>query len=362
MIRCTNCGNTYPEIGVVYRCPICGGVYRITGLPQFDRKQIDDSLPGIWKYQHTFILSSNYDVLSLGEGNTPLIWVDVLNRKVAFKCEFLNPTGSFKDRGSSVLSSFLLARGANVILEDSSGNAGASIAAYAARAGMSAKIYIPDATSVPKRKQIEVYGAKVIRIIGGRTNATKEVIKEAEKGGIYASHAYLPFNLPGYATIAYELVEQLGRAPGTVVMPVGQGGLFLGVLYGLENLVKSGEIMQMPKLVGVQALACAPIWAILMYGHAGIELSGEGMTVAEGIKVHFPLRGDEIIRVCDSYQGEFIAVDEETILPGRAKLAQMGFYVEPTSAVVWNALEQGIARWKDPVVVILTGSGLKNSC
>ena len=297
MVRCSNCGRIYPESNIVYRCPVCRGVYGISELPLFDANRVEANLPGIWKYKHTFGMSVNQKIVSLGEGNTPLVLGEVSGREVAFKCEYLNPTGSFKDRGTSILVSFLCSRGVSDALEDLSGNAGASLAAYAARAGISVKVYVPDSASGPKRKQIEMYGAEVVRILGPRSNATEAVLRAVDKGCVYASHAYLPYNLLGYATLAYELVNQLGRAPGTVILPVGQGGLFLGLACGFKNLIASGVIEQMPKLVGVQALACAPLWTLYSYGAAGFGIAGEMDTLAEGIKVRFPVRGDDVMRV-----------------------------------------------------------------
>ena len=211
------------------------------------------------------------------------------------------------------------------------------------------RVYVPDSVSVPKRKQIEIYGAEVVRILGPVSNATEAALRAVDKGCVYASHAYLPFDLLGYATLAYELVDQLGRAPGTVILPVGQGGLFLGLACGFKNLIASGVIEQMPKLVGVQALACAPLWALYAYGAAGFGIVGEMDTVAEDIKVRFPVRGDDVMRVCDKFHAELLAVAEEEMIPGRDQLAKRGFLIEPTSAVVWNAIEQRISSWEDPM-------------
>ena len=124
-------------------------------------------------------------------------------------------------------------------LEDSSGNAGASFAAYAARAGVRAKVFIPDAAAGPKRKQIEAYGAEVIRIPGLRSNAAEAALNAAAGGEVYASHAYLPFGLSGYATIAYEIFRQLGQAPGSVIAPVGQGNSVVSHRPRFRELAKS---------------------------------------------------------------------------------------------------------------------------
>lgn len=360
MVRCSNCGQDYPNEGVVYRCSKCGSVFDIPGLPAFNASKIENQQPGIWRFRHTFGLPDVEVGVSLGEGNTPLVWSQAFGKEIAFKCEHLNPTGSFKDRGMSVLVSFLRSRGVQEAIEDSSGNAGASFAAYAARAGISARVFIPDSASGPKRNQVEIYGANVVRIMGPRSNAAEAAMREADQGAVYASHAHLPHNIPGYATLAYELVEQLGTQPGTVVLPVGQGGLFLGLVRGFLNLMDNGIIQKVPKLIGVQALACAPLWTLYAYGSVAFGLSGEAPTIAEGIRVRYPVRGDAIVQLGSDYGAEFLAVEEDEILSGREKLAHLGFYVEPTSAVVWNALKQGISKWEQPVVVVLTGNGLKS--
>lgn len=358
-VHCINCHLQYPDTDIPYRCPRCGGLFDFEALWSFDPSQVDSGQPGIWRYRHTFGLPDGAPTISLGEGNTPLLWAQAFGKKVAFKCEYLNPSGSFKDRGSVPLVSFIRSRGVESAVEDSSGNAGASFAAYAARAGLKAQVYIPDSASGPKRRQIEAYGAEVVRIMGPRSNAAEAVRRVADQGAVYASHAYLPFNLPGYATIAYEIVEQLNGAPGTLITPVGQGGLLLGVARGFQALQEAGTISKMPVLIGVQARACAPLWALYNYGSTGLGWSVEGQTLAEGIRVFPPLRGDSVLRAMTANQGIFLAVDEEDILPGREALAHLGFYVEPTSAVIWSALEQLAGRMPDPVVVLLTGSGFK---
>jgi len=360
-VHCTNCGCPYPDLGAPFRCTVCGGVFDFVALPVFDADQVDPHQPGLWRYQHTFGLPANAPQITLGEGNTPLVWQQALGRRVAFKLDNFNPTGSFKDRGSAILASFLLSRQANTAVEDSSGNAGASFAGYASRAGIWARIFVPDYASGPKRAQIEAYGAEIVSIPGPRTKTSEAVLKAAEQGAVYASHAYMPFGLPGYATLAYEVFEQIGGAPGAVVVPVGQGNNLLGIGRGFLAMKAAGLIESIPKLVGVQALACAPIWSVSQYGAAGLGWVTEGETLAEGVRVLRPVRGDELLRIVEMSGGAFVAVDETDILPGRDELAQLGFYVEPTSAIVWNALAQIIEQLPDPIVVVLTGSGYKSN-
>jgi threonine synthase len=358
-VLCASCGRAYPPDGVPYRCPICGGLYDYDGEFRFDQGQVDRSQPGIWRFRHTFGLPLNLEPVSLGEGNTPLIWAKVFDRQVAFKCEFLNPSGSFKDRGSAVIIAWLKWHGVADAIEDSSGNAGASFAAYATRAGIKARVFIPDSASGPKRRQIEAYGAELIPISGSRSDVADAVRKTAETGMAYGSHAYLPFNLPGYATAAYEIVEQMGKMPGAVVVPAGQGGLLLGLARGFEALRIGNNCFRRPRMIGVQAHACAPLQALFVAEGRDPFSGTEDYTLAEGVRVRNPLRKNAVLSAVMTSGGTICVTEENDILKGRDFLAGLGLYVEPTSAIVWAALAKLVDKLPDPIVVILTGSGLK---
>lgn len=353
-ISCTVYGHEYPETGAPYNCPKCGGLFDLAGPLTFGI--VDKSQPGIWRYASSFDLEA--DPVSLGEGSTPLVPAKAFGRQVFFKCETMNPSGSFKDRGSATLVAAMKARGVTEAIEDSSGNAGASFAAYAARAGIKARVYVPESASGPKRAQIEAYGAELVRVPGPRANAAQAVREAAGAGTIYASHAWLPFNLPGYATCAYEIVEQLGRAPGAVIVPAGQGGLLLGMGRGFEALLRAGTIAKMPVIVGVQASASQPLAALWKYGT--MDGAPDNQTLAEGVRGR-SLRAEAVVDMVRRSGGRFTSVDEAFILAGRDALAHLGFYVEPTSALVWRALEENILELPDPLVAVLTGSGLKSS-
>jgi threonine synthase len=360
ILHCTNCLRPYPEAGTPYRCETCGGIFDYAEFPPYFPPVLDSG-PGIWRYKESLGLPADAPIVSLGEGNTPLIWTEIFNQRVALKCEYFNPTGSYKDRGAATLLSFLCQRGVKEAIEDSSGNAGAAFAAYAARAGIQGKVFIPDSTSGPKRLQIERYGVDVVRILGPRSLVAEKTREAAANGLPYASHAFLPQVLPGYATIAYEIYEQLGSLPGTVISPVGQGNLLLAIGRGFQSLAKAVGIQHKPVLVGVQAQACAPLWALSRYGPAGLGWVTENVTVAEGVRVRQPVRGDLVFRMVQESGGLFHAVDEPQILEGRDELARRGFYVEPTSALVWDALHATAGKLPEPLVVILTGSGLKSA-
>ena len=354
-ILCLNCGRPYPESGAPYCCPNCGGLY--DDSEPLTIHEAAGTAPGFWR--HAASLGFELPAVSLGEGQTPLVRASALGRDVYFKCEYSNPTGSFKDRGTATLISFLRSRGVTEAIEDSSGNAGASFAAYAARAGIKARVFVPEAASGPKRDQIEKFGAELISVPGPRSNAAEAARRAAEAGAIYASHAYLPFNLIGYATCALETVEQLGKAPAALIVPAGQGGLLLGMARGFDALLQARKIEKMPVIIGVQAAACAPLVALFDMGMMGLSFVTEGATIAEGVRVRSPLRAHAVLQAVQQSGGRLLSVDEQAILPGRDSLARLGFYVEPTSALVWNAMGQILSELGDPVVAVLTGDGSK---
>ena len=358
--RCTGCGRPYPDETLPHRCPACGGAYDYSSpLVYHPPPTPTPARRGIARFRATFPLSPTAPMISLGEGGTPLLPVQVGKRVLHFKCEHLNPTGSYKDRGTAVLVSALSAAGVREAVEDSSGNAGASFAAYAARAGMRARVFVPASASAPKRAQIEAYGAEVTAIEGPRSAAAEAVRRAAEGGAVYASHAYLPHWIAGVATIAYELVEQLGRVPGAVIAPVGHGGLLVSVHRGFIALRDAGAISALPRMIGVQAQACAPVWAVYTAGGPGLSLVQEGETRAEGIRIRFPVRGDAALAAVESTGGTVVAVAEDELLRGWELLARAGLNVEPTSAVVWTAASLLLEELPDPTVALLTGSGFK---
>ena len=355
VFKCTNCGRPYGFDFGGAGCPVCGGVLDLSQPLVFDAKQLEAKTAGLWRYRHTFPLPDQAQPVSLGEGGTPLVTVDLGGRSVAFKLETSQPTGSFKDRGMAVMFTALRAAGVAGAVEDSSGNAGASFAAYAARAGLRARVFVPEAAAGPKRAQIAAYGAEIVAVPGPRSRAAEAALAAVQAGAHYASHVYNPIGLAGNATAAYELWEQLGRAPETVVLPIGHGTLLLGLHRGFKALRAAGLIDRLPQLVGVQALACAPIWAVERYGREGLAMVSEAETLAEGIRVVRPIRGDAVLAAIRESGGTLLAVDEAAIRAGHNALARLGLYVELTSAVVWEALAQVTGE----VVAILTGSGLK---
>ena len=309
--------------------------------------------------------------VSLGEGNTPCVELPALGRVLGLqrlyaKLEFLNPTGSFKDRGTAIMMSVAREQGVTEVVEDSSGNAGASVAAYAARAGIKAHVFVPANAPPSKIQQIKVYDAEVHAIIGPREAATEEAIAYyTERGLVYASHILSPYFLEGTKTLSYEVTRQMADGlPDHVVMPVGNGSLFIGAWKGLEELQDAGQVSQMPRFHCIQARSVMPIVA----AYAGNDWTPEpgATTVAGGIPVAAPPRKQQIMKVLRASKGTALAVEEKEILRWQKLLAEEeGIFVEPTSAVAFAGLEHlvrhGDVQSADSVLVPVTGSGLKDA-
>lgn len=299
----------------------------------------------------------------LGAGGTPLVAADNQGRSVYYKVEYQNPSGSFKDRGIEAMVSALRQLGARRVVEDSSGNAGASLSAYAARAGLQAEIFAPESASAVKLAQIELYGAKVNRIPGPRENSTRAVMAAVREGAVYASHAWNPAYLLGQQTVAWEVWEQLDhRVPDWWVTPSGQGGHLLGIWMGFLRLMQSGLINHLPRMVLVQSAHVAPLANAIQNRQDQIEplLPGK-KTMAEGVVVSSPVRWKQILAAAKNHAWLGFSIPEDEILPARQELAQTGFFVEPTSALAVAALPNlfPLTRSEELIVVSLTGSGLK---
>lgn len=332
--------------------------------PGLRRDQIDRERYSVWRYARALLVEER-EAVSMGEGWTPLVPREWEGAPVWMKLEFMMPTGSFKDRGMTVMVSYLKGRGIDHVLEDSSGNAGASLSAYAAAAGLRCRILVPETASYPKIAQIAACGADVVTIRGSRQDVAEAAIGMSREI-FYASHNWQPFFVEGTKTLAYELWEQLGfRAPDNVIVPLGYGSNVLGCERGFAELKRNGEIEKLPRLFGVQAANCAPYYAAFKAGAESLVPAEIRPTVAEGIASSKPIRVREVLSAVRGSGGEIVAVSEEEIVAALAALARKGLYVEPTSAAAAAGLSRliraGAIRGDQTTVLMLTGSGLKAS-
>lgn len=346
----------------LWRAPDDGGYLNLTPGPGLCPREIDTGERSLWRYRAAIRLAEP-PAVSLGEGWTPLVpsvWDGV---PVHMKMDFLMPSGSFKDRGTAVMLNYLTQVGVTTILEDSSGNAGASIATYAAALAMACRIMVPASAPMAKKVQIAAAGATVEAIAGSREDVSTAALKAAETM-FYASHNWQPFFLEGTKTLAFELWEQLGfKAPDCVVIPLGQGSNVLGCRIGFGELMARGRIARLPRLYAVQARNCAPCHAAFQAGAQGPVPIEVLATMADGIASEKPVRLPDVLRAIRECGGGTVAVGEAEIVMALGRLARAGFFVEPTAAAgvagLGHLIAGGDIRAGETTVVILTGSGLK---
>jgi threonine synthase len=357
---CSVCARRHAVSTTLWRCH-CGGLLDLDYEPRFDRDAIRSGLDTLWRYRSAIPLPEEYPIVSLGEGFTPLRPIEIDGRSVQIKHDHLCPTGSYKDRGASVLISLAAGLGVAKLIEDSSGNAGAAIAAYASRAGLTARILVPETTSEDKLALIAATGAQLDRIPGNRED-TANAARTAAAHTFYASHCWNPYFLHGTKTVAYEICEQLGwKAPDSVVLPVGHGSLLLGAAIGFSELRTAGIIPRLPRLIAVQAAACNPLARAFRSGRDQPDAPGSftrSDTMADGIAIAQPVRGHQILAAVRKSQGTFISVTEGEMAQAHRMMIDQGHSIEPTSAATVAGLRTYLStRGKQDscIVSVFTG-------
>ena len=382
---CPDCGTAFPDR---WRCT-CGSPLGFADRPIPPdcppAPETFDGRSGLWSFEEFIAVGDDpADRVTLGEGSTPLVDADRWNAE--FKLEYVFPTGSFKDRGATTTLTRARELGVERVVEDSSGNAGAAIATYAARAGIDAEVYVPADVKEAKLRAIRRAGATPVRVDGSRADVTDACVAALGPDGDdtddtgedgasdtsgdgsagsawYASHAWNPAFFEGTATVAYEIAHQRGwEAPDAVVTPLGHGTLFLGAYWGFERLREAGWIESVPRLYGAQAAGTAPIVREL-HGPEAADPDGKRNESADGIRIAEPVRRDEILGAIRATGGDAVAVTGTAGGRELDRLHAAGFYTEPTCAVAPAALRDLRARGAidddEDVVVPLTGSGLK---
>lgn len=377
-LSCTECHGGYSPDQPIWDCPSCGALLEIrlrSPHPGEARsallKAAGGPAGGPWRYA-AFIPVDPASAVSLGEGDTPIVQLRSLGRDLGLpllyaKLEFLAPTGSFKDRGTTVLVSKALQLGVTHLVEDSSGNAGASMAAYCARAGIKASIYVPASAPMAKKAQIAVYGAEVVAVEGTRDAVTEAAVERCHLDGAYfGSHNWNPFFIEGTKTFGYEVAAQFDWSPPEhLVMPVGNGSLSLGSWKGLQEVGATGVLERLPRIHVVQATGCMPIADAFRRGLQHAEPVPTFPTVAGGMSIACPSRGHLVLRALRESGGSAAAVTDQEILHFQRLLASLeGIFCEPTSAAAFAALphlvRQGAINPEERVLVAVTGVGLKD--
>lgn len=357
VLYCPTCDS--PPDPLDWRCSACGGALELRDQPPFSADTIRADDWSMWRYAASLDVDMR---VSLGAGMTPVVPLQQRVDSVYVKCEFQNPTGSYKDRGTETLLSYLAGHGVTSVVEESSGNAGASMAQYAAHAGIRARIFVPE--NAPPGKTRAIAGAaELIVVPGPRQNVNDACLAAAVDGTVYASHGWNPYWIVGQQTIAWEVWDQLGGAPAAIVTPAGQGGLLLGIARGFRALYAAGVIDRLPRLYAVQPWACDPFVRAIEAGTDEPEPMIAQRSAADGTLVGSPIRGAQVLAAIRESNGWAFSVAEDDLLDARSRLARDGFYVEPTSAMTLAALPRvhdHLGSSDGDVVLIATGHGLKS--
>lgn len=359
---CPRCSRFYAIESKRWRCE-CGSYLDLEFYPQFSIKKILQREHTLWRYREALPIQEKDSIVSIKEGFTPLIEMEIEGKWFFLKIDFLFPTGSYKDRGATVLVSKVKELGIHRVVEDSSGNAGSAISAYCAKGGIRCEIYVPYSTSPEKLVQIQSYGAILNKVKGSREETARKAM-EAANQIFYASHCWNPFFLHGTKTFAFEVWEQLGwKCPDTLILPVGHGTLFLGAYIGFKELREEGMINKIPRLIGIQASACAPLYQAFQKGAEEPLPVEKKETMAEGIAIAEPVRGRQILESLRETGGEIFTVTDNEIKRTLFEMGKKGYFIEPTSAGTIAGLKKYMkkAGKKEKVLSTLTGIGLKAS-
>lgn len=325
--RCSKCGFSTPAMTWMWRCPHCGHPLDLDFETRKPKAATSRELLKVIPVEKP---------INLGEGFTPLINAG----NYIIKMEALNPTGSFKDRGWSIAASIMDA----LMIEDSSGNAGVSLAAYSRGAGIKSRIYVPATASPSKKSLMRLLGADVVEA-QSRSEAARLALNDRD--GVYVGHSWNPFFLEGTKLIAYELRYQF-EAVESVILPLGNGTLLLGLYKGFKEMIEEGLIKDMPRLIAVEAQGYCSVFTALT-GRNCFHRA----TLPEGIMVSEPPRLDQIIAAIKESGGDIVLAGDDDVVTGLRMALSLGLVVEPTSAVVFAV------KPSTGAVYIMTGSGLK---
>ena len=370
--RCVGCGAIYADDVRSYVCGKCGNLLELVKDSPVSRTGLygESREPGIWRYRKALPLEPDVEPVSLSEGYTPLVLVGRMGGKLGLKGlhvknEGQNPSGSFKDRGMTVAVSRAVRGGSKLLVCASTGNTAASMAAYAARAGVTAMVTVPAGkVASGKLAQVYAYGAKIIRVEGDFDAALQITLKVAEEiKELSVMNSVNPYRIEGQKTNAYELYEQLGyKVPDYVVLPVGNAGNISAIWKGFKELREWRISDSLPRMVAVQAAGAQPIVEAFEHGRDSV-VAVQPKTIASAINIGNPASWRKALAAIRDSKGMALAVTDEETIAARMDLASTeGIFVEPASAVPIAAVKK--LRGKIPsgatVVCICTGNGLKD--
>lgn len=365
-VKCIECGKENSEES--YNCE-CGGLLEVR--INLDQVEIDFKLNGkdlsVWKYRS--LLPVKIEPISLKEGGTPLYRLERLEkelgiRRIYVKHEGLNPSGSFKDRGMTVGVTKAIEFNRKAVACASTGNTSASMAMYAARAGLKAYVLLPAGkVALGKVAQALMHGAEVIGIKGNFDDALRIIREVCDRLRIYLLNSVNPFRLEGQKTIAYEIVDEIG-VPDRVVLPVGNAGNISAIYKGFKEFLELQLIEWLPKMTGIQAERSAPVYKAFIEKKDNIEPVSNPETIATAIRIGNPVNAKKALKAIYESKGLAEIVSDDEIISAQKLLAKNGVGVEPASAASVAGLiklaKAGMIEGNEKVVCITTGNLLKD--
>lgn len=369
---CVHCGEEYAPDEIIYNCRRCGHLLAV----QYDldnisvsRSEWDKRPLSVWRYRE--ILPVTIDPVTLYEGGTPLYHLKAIGKELGLpelyaKHEGMNPSGSFKDRGMTVGVSMALQLKKTHVACASTGNTSASLAVYAAKAGIPAVVLLPAGkVALGKVAQALMHGANVISVRGNFDKALEMVHDLCLSHGLYLLNSVNPYRLEGQKTVGFEAIDQLGGVPDRIVLPVGNAGNISAVHKGLNELIELGFIDHLPMMTGIQAAGSAPIVDAIQNNLSEVIPEKNPETVATAIRIGAPVNAEKALMAIRKTGGTAIAVTDAEILKMQRDLARMeGIGVEPASAAsvagVRRLVEDGIIDRNERIVCVVTGHLLKD--
>jgi len=370
MIKCITCGEEYSLDEIIYTCKECGSVLEIICKPDVSRDIFNCRKSTMWKYKE-FMPVDESRIISLQEGGTPFIKCDKLGDqlgvKLHVKVEGSNPTGSFKDRGMSVGITKALELGVDTVGCASTGNTSASLAAYAARAGLRCIVILPSGkVALGKLAQAMFHGAEVMSVKGNFDEALEVITALALDGKLYLLNSVNPFRLEGQKSIGFEIVDDLGwRSPDRIILPVGNAGNISAIWKGVKEFYEADFIKDLPRMTGIQAEGSAPIANAVKRGADYIIPVDNPETIATAIRIGAPVSALKALRAIYDSDGLAETVTDDEILYSQKLLARTeGIGVEPASAAsiagLRKLVETGEIDKGEEIVCIVTGHLLKD--
>jgi threonine synthase len=375
-LQCIGCWRKFKP-SQIYTCPECGELLQITydytRLGSGFRKSLATPGPlSVWRYRRLLPVSIK-NAVSIGEGGTGLSRSSRLAKRFGisnlyFKNDGQNPTGSFKDRGMTVAVTRAAEIGAKSVLCASTGNTSASMAAYAAKAGLRATVLVPKGKiATGKLLQASVHGATIVQVGGNFDSALKRARKKAStRGGPYLANSLNPYRIEGQKTLAFEVWEQLGRrVPDVVCVPVGNAGNISAIWKGFRELRRLKLTTRAPRMIGVQASGAAPLADAYSKGLKSVTQWPNPETLASAIRIGAPASWKKALRAVRESKGAIIEVSDEKIATAQKLLANHeGIFAEPASAASVAGLMKAkmlhLVNPKETIVCVITGHGLKD--